>query len=269
MTVVLDDIYNSGVMWMGSQRAIYIGSLGEPKFRVIGSLTIYASLGRPFKIRLKGQPLRYRELAVIPPYVPHWVSSEDPLSRMAAYMIEPESIDYARLPKALKADISKQDDPAILRNLRDAYSYLQDIDLTGLSEESQTDQLVLGRVLTQRCLDPRIAAVVERMSQDPTASYTAEECASEACLSFSRFLHLFKDEVGVRFRQFRAWRRARQFLGQVDKEDSLTNIAIELGYPDATHFSHSIRQIYGMKPRDICAAMRDSAIVAQDMSSAA
>jgi AraC-like DNA-binding protein len=33
-------------------------------------------------------------------------------------------------------------------------------------------------------------------------------------------------------------------------------VALDAGYPDSTHFSHSIRHVYGLKPRDLFAGSR-------------
>ena len=79
-------------------------------------------------------------------------------------------------------------------------------------------------------------------------------------LSFSRFLHLFRENVGAPFRSFRTWKRARSLLQYVNRDANLAHVALDTGYPDSTHFSHSIRQIYGMKPKDMFAGSRRLAI---------
>jgi AraC-like DNA-binding protein len=88
-----------------------------------------------------------------------------------------------------------------------------------------------------------------------------------AHLSFSRFLHLFKQEVGAPFRSFRTWKRARNLLNYVVHTDcNLSYIALDTGYPDSTHFSHSIRQVYGLKPSEIFAGSRRLAVHCQTIS---
>jgi AraC-like DNA-binding protein len=72
-------------------------------------------------------------------------------------------------------------------------------------------------------------------------------------LSVSRFLHLFGRELGVPFRRFRAWKRARSLLAFMATRQNLAEFALRVGYPDSTHFSHSIRTVYGMCPREIFA----------------
>jgi methylphosphotriester-DNA--protein-cysteine methyltransferase len=122
------------------------------------------------------------------------------------------------------------------------------------------DCLFFGRALAPRPLDARIRRVIERIVSDPSASFSAEQCAAEVQLSFSRFLHLFKQETGVTFRAFRAWKRARSLLRHVRQAASLTDIALDAGYPDSAHFSHSIRQVYGLTPSDIVAGSRRLAL---------
>ena len=89
---------------------------------------------------------------------------------------------------------------------------------------------------------------------------TAASCAAAAGLSPSRFLHLFKQETGIAFRCFRAWKRARHLLHFVNEDINLAHLAQDIGYPDSTHFSHSIRRFYGLKPRAIFSGSRDLAI---------
>ena len=79
-------------------------------------------------------------------------------------------------------------------------------------------------------------------------------------MSPSRFLHLFKEETGISFRSFRAWKRARHLLHFANQDINLAHLAQDIGYPDSTHFSHSIRRFYGLKPRAIFSGSRDLAI---------
>ena len=103
----------------------------------------------------------------------------------------------------------------------------------------------------------RAIAQIERFSGEPV---TAASCAAEAGLSASRFLHLFKQETGISFRSFRAWKRARHLLHFANQDLNLAHLAQDIGYPDSTHFSHSIRRFYGLKPRAIFSGSRDLAI---------
>ena len=125
------------------------------------------------------------------------------------------------------------------------------------------DRLFYGQPIPSRRIDRRIRAVIDRIKSDPSAPSCAEAGAEQVHLSFSRFLHLFKQEVGVPFRSFRTWKRARSLLHYVNRDSNLAHVALDTGYPDSTHFNHSIRHVYGLKPKDILAGSRRLAIYAQ------
>ncbi|OGA80897.1 MAG: hypothetical protein A2711_07020 [Burkholderiales bacterium RIFCSPHIGHO2_01_FULL_63_240] len=122
--------------------------------------------------------------------------------------------------------------------------------------DAELDRLLLGQPLSRRSLDARIGAVVERVRCDPALAWLAADAAAHCGLSASRFMHLFKAEVGVGWRSFRAWKRARGLLNCVHSGENLTQLALTLGYPDATHFSHAIRQVTGLRPSDIISGSR-------------
>jgi AraC-like DNA-binding protein len=126
------------------------------------------------------------------------------------------------------------------------------------------DLAVFGAKLPTRKIDQRILFVLGRIKEDPSAPAVAEEYANMVNLSFSRFLHLFKQEVGAPFRSFRTWKRARNLLNYVvNHNNNLLYVALGTGYPDSTHFSHTIRRVYGLKPSEIFAGSRRLAVYGQ------
>ncbi|WP_315862574.1 helix-turn-helix domain-containing protein [Phreatobacter aquaticus] len=122
------------------------------------------------------------------------------------------------------------------------------------------DEAVFGHALPKRDLDPRIARVLRAMADDPGSTQSAGEQAEMVNLSVSRFLHLFKEETGVPLRALRAWKRARHLLNFANESLNMAHLALDIGYPDSTHFSHSIRRFYGLKPRAIFSGSRELAI---------
>ena len=244
----------SGLMWITADRVFYVGLLGAPSVRTMGSLIVYvAEAGSTIRIRIDGGDWVSTEMAVVPPYVSHQVLSDARLINVLN--IEAETLDSEALPPELRGR-GAVSAPAFVqlvqRRQRELLQQGQAVDLLKLG----FDQVFFGAALAPRRIDPRIAAVLERIKRDPSAPAIAQECAAMAHLSFSRFLHLFKQEVGAPFRSFRTWKRARSLLHYVNRETNLAHVALDTGYPDSTHFSHSIRQVYGLKPRDIFAGSR-------------
>ena len=65
---------------------------------------------------------------------------------------------------------------------------------------------------------------------------TAVDYAASVNLSPSRFLHLFKEQTGISFRAFRAWKRARHLLHFVNEDINLAHLAQDIGYPHLDAF---------------------------------
>ena len=125
---------------------------------------------------------------------------------------------------------------------------------------AEFDRMCFGEALPRRVLDPRVVRSIAQIEKFCGEPVTAASCAAQAGLSASRFLHLFKQETGISFRSFRAWKRARHLLHFANQDLNLAHLAQDIGYPDSTHFSHSIRRFYGLKPRAIFSGSRDLAI---------
>jgi AraC-like DNA-binding protein len=248
------------LMWITPDRVFYVGLLGAPSVRTIGAVIAYVAVERSIRVSIDGGEWQTTQLAVVPPYVPHRVTSEARLIHMVK--LEAETVDMARLPAPMGA-CGAVDAPWFVEHVRQCHRELsargRDIDLMAVD----FDRMFFGQPIPSRHIDRRIRAVIGRIKSDPSAPSCAQACAEQVHLSFSRFLHLFKEEVGVPFRSFRTWKRARSLLHYVNRDSNLAHVALDTGYPDSTHFSHSIRQVYGLKPKDIFAGSRRLAIYAQ------
>jgi len=243
------------------ERVFYAGLLGRPRRRSVGGFSIYVALQGQLRVTVEGQPELCGAMAFVPPYLVHDVAS-DCLS-VITLMIEPESVLTAPMT-ALGARIGSGGAAALANRVRQAYQALVATGRRDGFTTTEFDNLVFGEPLPARKLDRRIAAAIVRLNDVSGAAVTAEDCAAAANLSQSRFLHLFKDETGVSFRALRAWKRARHLLHFVNADINLAHLAQDIGYPDSTHFSHSIRRFYGLQPRAIFSGSRDLAIWRSD-----
>ncbi len=256
------------VMWLNNDRVFYAGLLGQVSLRTMGGWLVYASLGAPIRIALgdaaatgTDDATRWQstDLAVVPPYQPHRVACDARL--ICSITIEPETVEQTALPAFMQRHVGAvpaddADAAAVLQRVRAAHAWLREqgsgVDLS----TADVDERCFGHRLAPRRIDARIHRVLEDIRNDPARSTKAQDCAAAAGLSFSRFLHLFKDEVGTPFRSLRTWKRARSLLHHVTRGANLVHVALDTGYPDSTHFSHSIRHVYGLKPRDLFAGSR-------------
>jgi AraC-like DNA-binding protein len=112
----------------------------------------------------------------------------------------------------------------------------------------------LDRLLPSRrrpALDPRVKRITERLRQDPAADVSLEALASQAGLSPSRFLHLFKASVGVPLRPYVRWLRVQRAAAHIVRGAALSEAAVEAGFSDAAHMSRTFRATFGMTPSDL------------------
>jgi AraC-like DNA-binding protein len=248
------------LMWITPDRVYYAGLLGAPSVRAGGGLIVYVAAEGAIRIRLENGGWQIGRAAVVPPYVPHRVVSES--RDIHVLTLEAESIDPAALPAPLRGS-GVIDAPGFVAHVQDCGRFLcgagPALELAALD----FDRLFFAAPIAPRAIDGRILAVVDAIKRDPSAPGCAAACAAAAHLSVSRFLHLFKQETGAPFRRFRRWKRARSLLHHVHRDASLAHVALDTGYPDSTHFSHSIRQAYGLKPKDIFAGSRRLEVIAQ------
>lgn len=240
-------------MWITPDRLIYVGLLGQPRERTFGALQLYVASEGEIQIKIADGEWQTCKMAMVYPHVPHQIQSDARLIYNIG--VEPESVDLTAKPiAAWNSGVAESE--CLLNRVKNTIQWMREeghnLDLT----TEELDLKFFGATLKPRKLDQRIQSVVELVRSTNGHNLSAEYCAQTVNLSFSRFLHLFKTEIGYPFRTFRSWRKARHMLEYVTSDSSLTNVALEIGYPDSAYFSNSIRQTYGLKPKDMFVGSR-------------
>ncbi|OYV00834.1 MAG: AraC family transcriptional regulator [Burkholderiales bacterium PBB5] len=254
-------------MWITPERVFYAGLLGDVSQRSSGAWMVYVALGADLRVALDDGAWVSTTVAVLPPYQRHRVACDDRL--LCSLLVEPETVHPDDLPSFMRGTcgaVAGATAQALRERVRATHAWLRDhgpqLDLATID----FDATFFGHGLPRRPLDARVAQVVRALALDPSQTTTAQTWADAVGLSFSRFLHLFKQDTGVPFRSLRSWKRARSLLHHVTKPANLAHVALDAGYPDSTHFSHSIRQFYGLKPRDLFAGSRQLVVLGDSPS---
>jgi AraC-like DNA-binding protein len=247
-------------MLISPERVFYAGLLGRPRKRTSGGYNIYTAMHGHLTVT-EGRSELVGEIAFVPPYVSHNVECKHP--SIICLVIEPETVEPAAMAK-LSERISGPAAAEFAQRIRAAYDNLRLQDQRAGFTTQELDLLVFGELLPDRNIDRRIRCVATHLNNFCVGKMTAANCAASVGLSSSRFLHLFKEQTGVSFRAYRAWKRARHLLHFVNEDINLAHLAQDIGYPDSTHFSHSIRRFYGLQPRAIFSGSRDLAIYRSD-----
>ena len=96
--------------------------------------------------------------------------------------------------------------------------------------------------------DARILRAVAYVRAHLDRPLTLEEVAGEACLSPSRFRHLFVEETGMALRPYILWRRFIRVWELLMAGSPISAAAHAAGFADAAHLSRTSRSMFGIPP---------------------
>jgi AraC-like DNA-binding protein len=96
--------------------------------------------------------------------------------------------------------------------------------------------------------DERILRAVAHIKAHLDAPLTLDDVADVACLSPSRFRHLFVEQTGVGLRPYVLWRRFLRVWELLTGGASLSTAAHAAGFADAAHLSRTSRSTFGFPP---------------------
>ena len=96
--------------------------------------------------------------------------------------------------------------------------------------------------------DERILRATAYVNAHLDAPLTLDAVAAEACLSPSRFRHLFVEETGMALRPYILWRRFIRAWELLTAGESISAAAHAAGFADAAHLSRTSRSMFGIPP---------------------
>ena len=96
--------------------------------------------------------------------------------------------------------------------------------------------------------DERILRATAYIRSHLDAPLTLEEVAEVACLSPSRFRHLFVEQTGMALRPYILWRRFLHVWELLAEGASVSAAAHAAGFADAAHLSRTSRRAFGFPP---------------------
>ena len=246
---------SADVVLITPERIVANANEGTPADRIYGALVIYVSQNKPLSLSTDDDPTRDAELAIIPPHTRHRVATLD--HHLFKVIIEAETVDIPKVIERLSSTEVRR--LATASHMREGFKQLAQI----AEHEIDIDQHFFGEALVPRLLDLRIQKNIDEINVDPGDNLSARDCAALTGLSESRFSHLFRAETGASFRDFRTWKHARSFVPFVTGYYNLVDVALQIGYADAPHFSRSTRHVYGVTPTDIYNVSRKLHVVVQ------
>jgi AraC-like DNA-binding protein len=96
--------------------------------------------------------------------------------------------------------------------------------------------------------DERILRATAFIRSHLNTSLTLDDVADVACLSPSRFRHLFVEQTGMALRPYVLWRRFLRVWELLMAGESLSTAAHSAGFADAAHLTRTCRRMFGFPP---------------------
>ena len=184
-------------------------------------------------------------MVLIAPDHPHAI---EPEGRVTLLFVEPESRAGAMLRRLLgdRSAASLPPMPEAVAELAPMWESPPPADREVQDIGDRILERLLGPLQPELALDPRIQRVLDWLAGPDEGGITAGEAASVACLSESRFSHLFTKETGLPFRTYVLWRRLMQAVQCKAAGATLTEAAHQAGFSDSAHFSRTFQRMFGI-----------------------
>ncbi|HEV7977413.1 helix-turn-helix domain-containing protein [Amycolatopsis sp.] len=133
------------------------------------------------------------------------------------------------------------------------YDHTEEDALIANSPDPALHWLDIAGPAKHHVLDERIDAAARHLRERTNPAPGADELATRAGLSTSRFLHLFREHTGTSFRRYRLWARMLRAGTELAGGHDLTFAAAEAGFASPSHFSDSFHAMFGLRPSRLLA----------------
>jgi len=231
--------------WNG--RAVYLGSLSDNAEHRHHAVQVTIGLSGSFRLRYSGLSGEYRG-AIIASDQAHSLDGRG--DAQAVMLMDPESTTARRLTETLCRDQGIAEfDPLRLNSLIADLGALIVEPKSCLHVRRLCDR-ILGRLTdraeTAQSIDPRIEKAVQVMRRSAEKKESVKEIAEIVCLSESRLIHLFSEQIGIPLRRYRLWLRLLTAVEQILAGVSFTTAAHASGFADSAHLSRTFKRMFGM-----------------------
>ncbi|MHC9293234.1 helix-turn-helix domain-containing protein [Mycobacterium sp. LTG2003] len=231
MTALPQTCYPAVWLWPG--QALYSGpSLGlEPHSGSAWCLAV--GVDTPLMVAVDGETVVART-ALIPPRLTHHLAMTGPL--VSCYL-DPAS--------HRTASCRQQFDE--MRHGIGVGHRAEDVLLTAPDDDgSALRWLNTAAPSAVHAIDPRIELAAKQIRDNPAADVSARELAASVGLSESRFLHLFRQEIGSSLRRYRLWSRLLRAGAEIAAGRNLTTAAAEAGFASPSHLADRFKTTFGL-----------------------
>lgn len=164
--------------------------------------------------------------------------------------VDPESSEGAWLSTSLRQDITIVPNARLDSMLPELRTFAEQPD--GAADIAEVIRRCIqglrpGLAPTRR-LDARVTTVIDAIRASDELRISLDQAADKACLSSTRFAHLFRDQVGLPFSRYMLWRKLTRAMVAIASEGTIAAAAHAADFADAAHLTRTFYQMFGMAP---------------------
>lgn len=236
-----------GVCYFWYGQVLVLGTVHDTTTHRHHALQITISLSGHFFLRLPDARVCTGALMIEPDH-PHRLSGRE--GRQAVLLLDPEATVSGNLIDAyrLRGQAAEVDAVRVEPFVQQLESLSRRIPSCVEARRLCDDMLsaILGSAMPFKAIDPRIRDALALLRELPESKGSVRDIAESVGLSEGRFMHLFKEQVGIPVRRYLLWHRLMAALDAVLAGQMLTRAAHETGFADSAHLSRTFREMFGM-----------------------
>ncbi|TGK84947.1 AraC family transcriptional regulator [Leptospira bourretii] len=209
------------------------------------AVSILVSLGSSFGLRTKSNEVIKSQGIIIPPNYYHKLEAEN--AEMLIIQLDPKSDEYKKI---LMEDHPKTIDDETRTKIQIIAEPLFSDALTCDSARTVYNQILslLGSETISKKYDNRIEMAIRRIKEKMPNPVTLSELSEISEISTDRFMHLFKENMGIPLRQYLLWQRLHIAAKLLQGGENLTTASHAAGFSDQAHLSRTFKKMFGVKP---------------------
>ncbi|EOQ90431.1 DNA-binding helix-turn-helix protein [Leptospira yanagawae serovar Saopaulo str. Sao Paulo = ATCC 700523] len=209
------------------------------------AVSILVSKQSPFQLVTKEKETIETEGIIIPPNFFHRLEASH--TEIVVIQLDPKSEEYKKIE--MKDRYSLLDKPSI-QTIQSLAEPLFTNTLNCQTARKVYEEIleVLGSTKSNKEWDQRINVAVKKIKETLPNPISLAVLSKETGISKDRFMHLFKENMGIPLRQYLLWQRLHIAARLLQNGENLTTASHAAGFSDQAHLSRTFKKMFGVKP---------------------
>ncbi|XDD47815.1 helix-turn-helix transcriptional regulator [Leptospira sp. WS39.C2] len=209
------------------------------------AVSILVSKQTPFQLTTKENLIIETEGIIIAPNFFHRLEANH--TEIVVIQLDPKSDEYKKIVMKDRYFLLDSNTIQKIQNLAEP---LFGSNLNCSTARTIYDQIleVLGSSKTETDWDPRMDITLTKIKETLPSPINVATLSKETGISKDRFMHLFKEYMGIPLRQYLLWQRLHIAARLFQSGENLTTASHAAGFSDQAHLSRTFKKMFGVKP---------------------